>query len=193
MAFWPFAHHQQRWTVISGGTDLIGAIQTQWVTFLSWNGSRLTPKSKWFWHINMPRDKNASTCDGSLSLQYSLRREEETKKERDLEREHFRKLQKDKMKVHARWDTQGGRDCWTNVSLFPCSVCKIDHPERLVLSTLSLSPPERQNRSSQCDLLTIVLHSLHFHSSSLRMHTQTHRWPFLAVSLRSETAGGTYI
>lgn len=28
MAFWPFAHHQQRWTVISGGTDLISAIQT---------------------------------------------------------------------------------------------------------------------------------------------------------------------
>lgn len=66
---------------------------------------------------------------------------------RDVQRERKRALQKDEMKVHAGWDVRGRKDCWTNLSLFPCSVCKIEHAERLVLSTLSLSSPKARTEA----------------------------------------------
>lgn len=87
-------------------------------------------------------------------------------------------FKKDKTKVYT--DIQERRDWWTNLSLFPCGVGKIDHCKTCALCTVIILP-ESQDRSSQSGLLAIVLHSLHFHYSSLWMHTQMHRWPFLAA------------
>lgn len=114
----------------------------------------------------------------------------EKEKKRDTEREHFRKLQKDKIKVYAGWDTQGRRlDQFVFISL----QCGQNRPRWKTCALCAvIILPESQDRSSQCGLLTTVLHSLHFHSSSLWMHTQMHRWPFLAVSLKNETVGDTY-
>lgn len=79
-------------------------------------------------------------------------------------------FKKDKMKVST--DIQERRDWWTNLSSFPFGAGKIDHCKACALCTVIILP-ESQDRSSQNGLLATVLHSLHFHYSSLWMHTQT--------------------
>lgn len=83
------------------------------------------------------------------------------------------------------------KDCGANLSLFPCSVCEIDHSERLQRSPVSLSPEKA--RTEALNVASSALFStLSIYTSHPGRRTHTHRWPFLAGGLRNEIVGDIY-